>query len=132
MVLNPLKLKMQSAARSTSQNDQVVFFTEASLGRHAVPAALRDAGEEVAVQDKLFSLGMDDKLWLEAAGEKQRIVLTADPEIRQRKSEMARFLAFGVRAFVLADEGLSGQDMGEIFVKALPGIKETCAREKAA
>jgi hypothetical protein len=54
-------------------------------------------------------------------------VLTKDKNIRYRAIELQALLAAKVRAFVLIARGdLSGAEVGQIFVKALPAMKKLC------
>jgi hypothetical protein len=54
------KSKKQSAASSRLLPRPFVFFTDANLGRHIVPDALRAAGEQVRVHDEEFEPGTAD------------------------------------------------------------------------
>jgi hypothetical protein len=96
-----------------------------------VPDALRAAGEEVTVHDELFSPGLADRVWLQVAGAKKRIVLGKDSEIRYHRSQIAELLAEEVRTFLLANKNLTGAEMGRVFVKALPQIKRLCRKQRA-
>jgi predicted nuclease of predicted toxin-antitoxin system len=105
----------------------LVFFVDRSLGRRIIPGALRDAGEEVRVHDEHFPQNAKDEVWLAEAGKNQWVVLTKDKNIRYRAIEIQALVAAKVRAFVLAARGdLSGAEVGQIFVKALPAMKKLC------
>lgn len=62
------------------------------------------------------------KRWLTRAGQKNWIVLTKDHRIRYRNLERAALMKAGVGAFVLTAGDLKGDEMAQIFVKALPAI----------
>jgi hypothetical protein len=102
-----------------------VFFVDRSLGRKAVPEALRQAGEAVVVHDEHFAQDAKDEEWLTHAGKKGWIVLSADKRIRYRGNEFSALKEAGVRAFFLtAKSEMTGAQMGAAFVAALPHIKE--------
>ncbi len=102
----------------------LVFFIDRSLGKNAVPTALRNAGEKVILHDDLFAQAAKDEEWLGRAGREGWIVLSADKKIRYREGEREALKAAGVCAFILTTKGgVTGAQMGEAFVKALPRIK---------
>lgn len=108
-----------------------VFFIDRSLGRNIIPDALRNAGEEVRIHDDFFAQDAKDETWLAEAGKQGWIVLTKDKNIRYRAVELQALLAAKVRAFVLTARGdLSGAEVGQIFIKALPAMKKLCAATK--
>jgi len=99
------------------------------LGRRIIPEALRGAGEEVRVHDEHFPQDAQDQVWLAEAGRNGWIVLTKDKLIRYRAAEIQALRAAKVRAFVLSARGdLSGTEVSQIFLKALPAIKRLCER----
>ncbi len=110
-----------------------VFFVDRSLGRKAVPDALREAGETVVVHDERFAQNAPDEEWLAQAGEKGWIVLSADKRIRYRENEFGALREAGVRAFILtAKSQMTGVQMGEAFVSALPHIKQCALQHEGA
>ena len=99
-----------------------------AAGRRVIPNALRDAGVRVEIHDDHFSQGAQDQVWLAEAGERGWVVLTKDNHLRYRKVETNALISANVRAFVLTARGdLSGAEIGQIFVKALPTIRRLCA-----
>jgi hypothetical protein len=115
--------KKQSAANSRSKlPERTVFFVDRSLGKHKLAEALRATGAVVEVHDTHFPAGAPDEIWLKGVGRRGWVVLTKDKNIRYRVGERQALVASGVRAFVLAAGGLSGDEMAGIFVTALPRI----------
>ncbi len=55
------------------------------------------------------------------------VVLTKDSAIRRNPHEKAMFRNARVRVFALSRKDLSGQEMAELFVKALPGMRKRAA-----
>ena len=131
MAANARKSKKQFVASSRLPREPLIFFTDETLGRQVVPGALRAAGVEVKVYAELFSPGVRDREWLRIAGPKGWVILTKDSGISYRRNEMQFLLAAGARTFVLVSSNLPGAEIGAIFVKALPRIKNLCARQPA-
>jgi hypothetical protein len=88
MVASARKSKKRFAASSPSQPKRFVFFTDENLGRHVVPHALRDAGEEVIAFHERFTSGTEDPVWLLEVGRNGWILLTKDSKIRYRRNEV--------------------------------------------
>jgi predicted nuclease of predicted toxin-antitoxin system len=122
------KSRKQSALNLPSPPESLVFFVDRSLGRHVMPNALRDAGVQVELHDDHFSQNAQDQVWLAEAGKRGWVVLTKDKHLRYRAVETNALMSAKVRAFVLtARSDLSGAEIGQIFVKALPAMKRLCA-----
>jgi PIN like domain len=122
------KSKKQSALNLPSLPEPLVLFVDRSLGRHIIPDALRAAGAQVELHDDHFSQGEHDEVWLAEAGNRGWVVLTKDKHLRYRAVETNALMLAKVRAFVLTARGdLSGAEIGQIFVKALPEMSKLCA-----
>jgi hypothetical protein len=91
-----------------------------SLGKEIIANALRAAGAEVRIHDDLFAQDAQDEEWLPKVGKLGWTVLTKDSHIKHRLVERTALLESGVRAFVLVAGNLTGPEMADIFVKALP------------
>jgi predicted nuclease of predicted toxin-antitoxin system len=96
------------------------LFLDRSLGRLKIAAALRRVGATVEVHDDSFDQAAADQVWLQAAGERNWVVLTKDKNIRYHAREKETLVAYGVRAFVLTAKALNADEMAAVFVKALP------------
>lgn len=103
---------------------EVVFFVDRSLGGRLVVDALRSAGAHVVVHDDVFAQDTPDVDWLADAGRLDWVVLTKDSAIRRNPHEKAMYQDAGVRVFALTRKDLSGQEMAQIFVGALPGMQK--------
>ena len=110
-------------AHSPSRLEPLVFFLDGNLGKYTIADALRQAGAEVQIHDDHFRQGTPDEEWLREVGQRRWIVLTKDTQIRYRAPERIALMQSGVRAFVLVAGNLSGREMAEVFVKALPAIR---------
>ncbi len=113
---------------SLSLPESPVFFVDRSLGRRIVPEALRSAGAPVEIHDDHFPQDARDEAWLAEAGRRDWVVLTKDKNLRYRAVETQALMTAKVRAFVLTARGdLSGPEIAQIFVKALPAMRRVCA-----
>ncbi len=99
------------------------FFVDRSLGGRLVVEALRAAGATVIAHDDVLPQDTTDVAWLAEAGRRGWIVLTKDGAIRRNPHERAMFQQARVRVFALARRDLSGSDMADLFVFALPGMR---------
>jgi predicted nuclease of predicted toxin-antitoxin system len=115
-------------ARNQSRLTPLTFFLDRNLGKQTIAAALRQAGVDVQIHDDPFRQDATDVEWLREVGRHGWIVLTKDKGIRHRSHERVALLQAGVRAFVLVAGNLSGQEMAEVFVKALPAIRRFVAQ----
>jgi predicted nuclease of predicted toxin-antitoxin system len=84
----------------------------------------------VQIHDDHFRQETPDEEWLREVGQRHWIVLTKDTQIRYRAHERAVLMQAGVRAFVLVAKNLSGREMAEVFVKALPAIRRFLANHQ--
>lgn len=126
--------KKSSAASSRSRRDaerlaSVVFFVDRSLGKRVVAQSLRVAGARVEVHDDHFPENATDVDWITGAGQRDWIVLSKDEQIRRDPLERDAIKQARVKAFFLTQQGLSGPEMGEIFVRALPGMVRRATRQ---
>lgn len=115
-------MKKPSGANSPSKRPDPVFFLDRSLGKNRVATALRQAGATLHIHDDHFPPDAKDEDWLAEAGQRGWIVLTKDHRIRYRHVERLALMKAGVAAFILTSGDLQGEEMAEIFVKALPRI----------
>ncbi len=86
------------------------------------------SGATVLIHDDHFAPDEQDINWLKVAGGKGWIVLTKDSRIRYRALEKMTLMKAGVAAFILTSADLKGNEMAEIFVRALPAISKTIKR----
>ncbi len=117
---------MRAARRSVAP--PLEFFIDESLGGRIVAEALRHAGEIVHVHHDHFPPGAKDVEWLAVAGRRGWIVLTKDERIRYRAIEQRALMQSLVGAFILTARGLTGPEMAEIYVRALPRIRRLVAK----
>jgi len=103
--------------------DQPVIFIDEALGRHVIANALRAAGARVEVHADHFTPGERDEIWLAEVAGRGWIVLSKDLRIRYRGLALKAIERTLARVFVLKrSEDLTGPEMAEIFVQALPAI----------
>lgn len=99
--------------------DPVVYFVDRSLGKHAVPDALRRAGATVELHDDHFAADTPDEVWIEEVAARGWTILTKDSRIRYRPLEHEAVRASRAGLFVLTAGSVSGTEMAEIFVHHL-------------
>lgn len=123
---------MPFAANSRKPPDPVVFFLDRTLGKNVFADALRKANLEVRIHDEHFSAGEKDETWLRDVGQWRWVVVTNDKKIRYRHNELAALLRNAVRAFVFTSGNLTGKEMAEVFLKALPKISRLLEKHQEA
>jgi len=96
------------------------------MGR-AIGRRLEEEGIRAELHDDHFPQGTPDAEWLSVVGRRGWIVLTKDTRIRYRPSEKQALLAAGVRAFAFTSGSLSGVEMSDAIVKALPKMRKLLA-----
>jgi hypothetical protein len=101
------------------------------MGR-AVGRRLADEDIRIELHDDHFPQGTPDTEWLREVGRRGWIVLTKDTRIRYRPNEKQALLAAGVRAFAFASGNLSGAQMSDAIVKALPKMLKLLATHRSA
>ncbi|MBX3303422.1 MAG: hypothetical protein KF693_14505 [Nitrospira sp.] len=114
----------------SKQPESPVFFLDRSLGKIRIATALRQAGAIVHIHDDYFPPNAKDEDWLARVGRNGWIVLTKDHRIRYRNLEREALMNAGVAAFILTEGDLQGDEMAEIFVKALPAISRFLRKYK--
>jgi hypothetical protein len=123
MAATGLKSKKRSGANSRKQPESLVFFIDRALGNKKIAEALRGAGASVRVHNEHFAPAERDDIWLPEIGRRGWVLLTKDSRIRYRTKEREALINARVRAFILISGNLSGPDMADILVKALPRIR---------
>ena len=79
-------------------------------------------GLVVKIHDDHFARDEDDRVWLQATGERGLVVLTKDQRLRYRPLEIAALRASNARVFVLTAGNLRGIEIAAVFLAALPRI----------
>ena len=82
------------------------------------------------VHDDHFAIDAKDEDWLIEVGKKGWVVLSKDDLIRHRPVERDALLKAGVVAFFLPRGDLKGDEMAEIFLKAMPRSNSFLKRYK--
>jgi hypothetical protein len=92
------------------------FFVDRSLGRYAVPDAVRAVGYEVhtlaSVYGEQEGQSVDDVTWLREAGRRNWVVLLKDDRVRRRPAERDALIDARLRVFCLTNAGLRGGGAG--------------------
>lgn len=107
-----------------SQELTVTFFLDRALGKHYVAQALAKAGATVELCDDHFPPNCPDVVWLPDVSQRGWIILTKDDKIGRNPLEQISIAQSDAKVFIIATGNLTGKEMGQIFVLALPRIKK--------
>lgn len=102
--------------------DETIFFIDRSLGIEPLRTELIKTGLVVEIHDDHFARDAEDRVWLQAVGERGWVVLTKDQRLRYRPLEIATLRASRARVFVLTAGNLRGSEIAAVFLTALPRI----------
>lgn len=91
---------------------------------------LRQVGERVEIHDTHFPSGTPDEVWLQEIGRRGWVVLTKDANIRYHPLEKQAIQVSGVVAVILTKGNLKAEEMGKVFVRALPQIKRLVRKNR--
>ncbi|WP_373543791.1 hypothetical protein [Chamaesiphon sp.] len=100
------------------------FFIDRCLGNKLIVETLRSAGVNVEIDDDHFGKNTQDVDWIPEIGTRGWVILTKDARIGKNKIERLAVADAGVRMFVLVSQNLSGADMANIFLEAIPEIEK--------
>ncbi len=107
-----------------------VFFIDEGLGGRIIGAALRAAGEKVALHEEHFGKGAQDVEWLAFAAQRKWLILTKDNAIARNPLEMAVVKETGACVFALASAQMTGPEMAEAFVLARHRMRQFARKFK--
>jgi hypothetical protein len=104
-----------------SQPEQPLrFFLDRSLGRKAVPEALRADGWDVVTLAEHYGIPADEQVkdtdWIEEAAKRGWPILMKDKRIRYRKAEITAVAEHKARCFVITRGDLSSAEMAQRFI----------------
>jgi PIN like domain len=96
------------------------FFIDRSLGRVAVPAALRDDGWDVVTLAEHYGMPRDEEVpdteWIADAAAQGWAVLMKDKRIRHRTAEIEAVVQYQARCFVITRGDLTSADMARRLI----------------
>src|SRR3972149_1001001 len=106
--------------------DPLLFFLDRAIGKRFVAEALSspDLNIKVEVLDDYFEPNATDEEWLKPAGKKGWIVFTKDKKIRYRATVVEIIKKGKIRMFILSRGNLSGHEIVQRIINALPAIKK--------
>lgn len=104
-----------------SQPEQLPrFFLDRSLGRKAVPEALRADGWDVITLAEHYGIPADEQVadtdWIKEAAKQGWPILMKDKRIRHRPAEITTVIEHKARCFVITRGDLLSADMAERFI----------------
>jgi 5S rRNA maturation endonuclease (ribonuclease M5) len=100
------------------------FFIDRCLGNKLIVETLRSAGVNVEIHDDHFGKNTQDVDWIPEIGKRGWVILTKDARIGKNKIERLAVADARVRMFVLVSQNLSGADMANILLKAIPEMQK--------
>jgi predicted nuclease of predicted toxin-antitoxin system len=104
--------------------ESTTFFIDRCLGNKLIVETLRAAGVNVEIHDDHFGKNTQDVDWIPEVGRRGWIILTKDAKIGKNQIERLAVADAEVRMFVLVSQNLSGADMANIFLKAIPNMEK--------
>jgi PIN like domain len=107
------------------------FFIDRCLGNKLIVETLYGAGVSVEIHDDHFAQAAQDIDWIPEVGQRGWTILTKDARIGQNKLERLAVASAQVRMFTLASQNLSGQDMADVFLLAIPEMEKFIDRHPA-
>jgi PIN like domain len=115
--------------------ESYTFFLDRCLGKQIVAARLRAAGYAVEIHAEHFPQTENqredsDCEWLKFAGEKQWVVLSKNKFIRRNQIEIAEILNSSVAAFISTGSNLTGIQIAESFLIAMPEILKVLGTQR--
>ena len=128
------KSKRQSDSNYTEkrQHEPLVFFLDRALGKRFIVQALSENNPEVTVKvlDDYFEPNVSDEEWLRFVGRKGWVAITKDKRIRYRTPALEVIKEEKVKLFIFTKGNLTGQQMAEILIRAIPKIKKFLTNNK--
>lgn len=104
--------------------ESITFFIDRCLGNKLIVETLREAGLSVEIHDDHFGKNAPDVDWIPEIGQRGWVILTKDARIGKNRIERLSVADARVRMFTLASQSLSGTDMADIFLNAIPEMKK--------
>ena len=96
------------------------FFLDRSLGRKAVPEALRADGWDLVTLAEHYGMPADEQVadteWIEEAAKRGWPVLMKDERIRHRQAEITAVTEHKARCFVVTRGDLPSAQMAQRFI----------------
>lgn len=116
-----------------SQPEQLLrFFLDRSLGRKAVPEALRADGWDVITLAEHYGIPADEQVadtdWIEEAAKHGWPILMKDKRIRHRSAEITAVTEHKARCFVITRGDLPSADMTQRFITNKAAILAAAAK----
>jgi PIN like domain len=120
---------------SSSPRDAPVFFLDRCLGKKIIAARLRTAGFSVEVHADHFPQTQNvreesDREWLRFAGAQGWVVLSKNEGIRRNQIEIVEIRDSGVAAFISTASNITGEQLADSFVAAMPRVLRIVRRHK--
>lgn len=116
------KKKSSNRPLSTSLLKKYTFFIDRNLGKNVISATFTEYDIQHVLHDDVFPQNTTDIEWMQTIKDKGWIVLTKDIRIRKKHDEKSVLYESNLAAFFLNKANMTGQEMAEAFIKAMPRI----------
>lgn len=113
------------------KNQPITFFIDRCLGNRIIVETLKNTGITVEIHDDHFPQNAQDVDWLPEVGKRGWVILTKDAAISKNSLERMAVTHARIKLFTLASQSLSGQDMADIFLKAIVKMQEFVRKHDA-
>lgn len=111
------------------RDPQPRFFIDRSLGRVAVPAALRDDDWDVVTLAEHYGMPRDEEVadteWIADAASRDWAILMKDKRIRHRSAEIEAVVRHKAKCFVITRGDLASADMASRLITNKQAIFRT-------
>jgi hypothetical protein len=108
------------------------FFLDRSLGRKAVPEALRTDGWDLITLAERYGMPADEQVadteWIEEAAKRGWPILMKDKRMGQRQAEITAVAEHKARCFVITRGDLPSADMAQRFIANRAAILAAAAQ----
>lgn len=118
------------ARRDAERLASLTFFLDYQIGRYVVADALRVAGARVEVHIDHFAPAAPDVDWIPEVGARGWVLITKDEHIRRNPLERAAYESAGLVGFVVTARDMTGETLGVLLTRALPGMVRRAAGRK--
>jgi predicted nuclease of predicted toxin-antitoxin system len=107
-----------------------LFYLDRNFGSKIVPGILRKANILCQVHDDCLAVDAADEEWVRLCSEKNWIAITKDAQIKYNELIRTSIQKSTVGIFILKAKNLTGDQIGELIVKAYPTILKYIKKTK--
>ncbi|MEH1922294.1 hypothetical protein [Nostoc sp.] len=113
------------------QPQSITFFIDRCLCCRVIISTLKGAGLTIEVHHDHFDDNAQDVAWLPEVGKRDWVVLTKDSAIINNCLERIAVASAQIKLFTFASQNLTGEEMAEIFLKAIGSMQRFIRKHPA-